>query len=135
MNERQAHAQAERMTALWQLVTSAEAAGGDPVAAVLTTGAQALRPPQRFFGTIARLDGNELVIEGTTCPVTGPKSLGTGARVALAELPPPLVVDRMTTYSWPDITDDPTRAVCHSLGGNSIVQRSARRSTCAGAGT
>ncbi len=95
------------MTALWQLVTTAEAAGGDPAAAVLTTGAQALRPPQRFFGTIARLDGNELVIEGTTCPVTGPESLGTGARVALAELPPPLVVDRMTTYSWPDITDDP----------------------------
>jgi len=106
MNEKRSAAQAERMTALWQLVNGTEAAGTDTTA-VLTAGAQALRPHQRFFGTISRLDGNELVIEGTTCPLSGPGSLGTGARVAFAELPPSLVADRMTTHSWPDIAEDP----------------------------
>jgi diguanylate cyclase (GGDEF)-like protein len=62
--ERLAVRQADRLGAVWRLVTDADLDEAQRLQAILNAGAAALRPGHDYFGTLRRVDGEEdLVVE------------------------------------------------------------------------
>jgi diguanylate cyclase (GGDEF)-like protein len=105
VRERQSREKAARMVALWRIVTNADLATEDLPYAILFEGARAIRPSQTFFGTVARLDGDHIVIEAKTRLVRGAARPGT--RIPFEQSIQSRLGESVTTIAWNDVADDP----------------------------
>jgi diguanylate cyclase (GGDEF)-like protein len=109
--ERHSREQAERMIALWRIVSNPDLSTDDVMFAILREGARAIRPGLPFAGSLLRADGDDLIFEAAARPVPLPSEIpGAGGRIPLRETlqaglgPPP------ATRAWSDVALDPAIA-------------------------
>ena len=81
-SERLAVRQADRLSAVWRLVTDADLDEAQRLQAILNAGAAALRPGHEYYGSLGRVDGDDdLVVELVSeAYKTGPASSRNFAR-------------------------------------------------------
>jgi diguanylate cyclase (GGDEF)-like protein len=109
VQEQRSRAQADRMIALWRLVSNPDLSTEDVMQAILREGARALRPGHRFAGTLMREEDDQLVLEAI---VHGSPSLEVlpeiGERMPLAEAVESHLAGGTTTVMWNDAQADAT---------------------------
>jgi diguanylate cyclase (GGDEF)-like protein len=103
--------QADRMVALWRIVSNPDLTTDDMIHAILREGARAIRAGHRFAGTLMREDGADVVIEAEARQRARPVGLpGVGARVPIADTVQPDLAGGATTAGWSDVQLDPALA-------------------------
>jgi diguanylate cyclase (GGDEF)-like protein len=106
--ERQSRQQAERMIALWRIVSNPDYSTDELMYAILREGARAIRPGRRFAGTLKRADGEDLIIEAAARPTPLPNDIpNVGMRVPLSDTIQGALGPAPTTRAWNDVIDDP----------------------------
>jgi hypothetical protein len=81
VQEQHAREQAERMIALWRIVSNPDISTDDLMHAILREGARAIRPGRKFAGTLKRADGDDLIIEAAARPAPLPPDVPDDARL------------------------------------------------------
>jgi diguanylate cyclase (GGDEF)-like protein len=99
--------QAERLEALWRIFNSTNLRGDDFIGALLREGSAAMRPQQRFTGTLGHVDGDDFVMDayaGEPDPADGParELLPVGFRGKLSESLMGRDLTGPRTKSWTD---------------------------------
>jgi diguanylate cyclase (GGDEF)-like protein len=108
VQEQHAREQAERMIALWRIVSNPDISTDDLMHAILREGARAIRPGRKFAGTLKRADGDDLIIEAAARPAPLPPDVpDVGMRVPLAGTIQAALGPAPATRAWSDIAEDP----------------------------
>jgi diguanylate cyclase (GGDEF)-like protein len=126
IQEQHSREQADRMVALWRIVTNTELSNEDVPHAILFEGARSIRPSHAFHGTLSRLDGDEVVFEAKTRPSLGSHvRSGVGSRSRLTDTLQSRLAGGPVTLAWDDIALTPELA---SLDG--VRRRGTRSAIC-----
>ena len=112
LEERKSRAQAERLATLWRVANATyDPRNQSAVQAVLSEGSATIRPGQSFFGSLARVDGEDLVFFAAARPedVTReiPELVPVGSRLPIADTIMHRTLQSETTRSWDDLAADP----------------------------
>ena len=112
LEERKSRAQAERLATLWRVANASyDPRNESAVQAVLSEGAATIRPGQSFFGSLARVDGDDLVFFAAARPEPVMKTVRqlapVGSRIPIADTILQFGLRSGTTRSWDDIAADP----------------------------
>ena len=108
LEEQHSREQAERMIALWRIVSNPDLTPDDMLQAILHEGARAIRTGRTFFGTLMRQDGTDLIIEAAARDGSLAANVpGLASRIELAgTIQAALVAAPPTTRSWADVRTD-----------------------------
>ena len=110
--DRKARVQAQRLETLWRVANASyDPRSESAVQAVLSEGAAAIRSGQAFFGSLVRVDENDIVFFASARPEQPSHRImdlaPLGARMPLADVPQQWVLEAGTTRSWDDLAIDP----------------------------
>ncbi len=109
IEEQFSRAQAERMIALWRIVSNPDYSTEDVMHAILREGARALRAGHVFSSSLMREDGLDIIIEAAVRRGAIPPGFPTvGARLPRAETIQGSLGAPPATMSWSDVQSDPT---------------------------
>jgi diguanylate cyclase (GGDEF)-like protein len=107
----------QRLSAIWQIAVDTTIDEATRFQAMLDVGATAIRPRQPFYGHVARLDGDHVVIEASVKEHSLPTELGDlaeavspGTRFPLRDGLHADLLSARTTRDWSDLLGDPTLA-------------------------
>jgi diguanylate cyclase (GGDEF)-like protein len=106
--ERRSREQAERMIALWRIVSNPDIPTDEIMFAILNEGARAIRPGMQFNGTLWRADGDDVLLEAVARQSPLPAGIPTvGDRVPLQATLNALLGPPPSTRAWSDVDLDP----------------------------
>ncbi len=113
VQERRLHEHTKRIETLWHLANTFGAPQSDLLMAMLDEGTGAIRPGMAYYGQIARLEGEELVIvaastQESTLTGTLLEAITTGNRFPISGTAQASVLRFGMTRTWDDLFDDPT---------------------------
>lgn len=115
VEERRSRGQAERLATLWKVAYRTNDAGYEAaLQAVLSEGAEAIRPGQSFFGSLMRVEGEDCVLIAAVRPesvaLAAPAFVQPGNRIPLVAIPHHLALRSGLTLSWDDLANEPALA-------------------------
>jgi len=108
--ERRSRAQAERLATLWRVTNASyDPRNHDTLQAVLGEGAAALRSGQTFFGSLMRVEGDDLILVAAVQSENPRAKSATpfSVRIPIAETAQQFVLKSGRTQSWDDVANDP----------------------------
>jgi diguanylate cyclase (GGDEF)-like protein len=119
---------AERLEALWKIVTSPSYRDDELLFAMLRLGAHAVRPGQVFHGVLGKIDGSETLVEATYSDEWDKQQVdavfAVGRRSPVADSAFADVVPTESIRSWDDIDTDErlrARSRIREIGWRSLV--------------
>jgi diguanylate cyclase (GGDEF)-like protein len=122
--EQRSRAQAERLATLWRAAHATNDAGDDDaLQAVLREGAAAIRPGQRFAGSLLRVDGAFCVVLAAAQPEHAPALPAAprpGERIPLSDVPYDLALRTGLTLTWDDVALEPAIATLSRVRASGV---------------
>ncbi len=119
---------AERLEALWRIVSNPGLREEEMLHAMLRQGASAIRPGHIFHGLLSRIDGSEIVVEASYSDERDEQRLNAvlavGRRTPVEDSALNDVLPTEAIRSWDDVRTDeqiPARSPVRALGWRSLV--------------
>jgi diguanylate cyclase (GGDEF)-like protein len=108
--ERRTRDHAARLEALCGITTNPQFNEEEMLRAILTQSATAVRPGERFYAALFRIDGSEAVLEAFGERRIRVGSMPLGARVPLADTTIGMAPERGVAIAWDDVELEPSLA-------------------------